>query len=41
MFRTENNEECWKLTSVKNEIAEEDVSLEEPAGHDDSDDDQR
>jgi hypothetical protein len=41
VFRTDNNEECWKLTSVKNEVAEEDVSVDEPAGHSDSSDDQR
>jgi hypothetical protein len=41
VFRTDNNEECWKLTSVKKEVAEEDVSLDEPAGHSDSSDDQR
>lgn len=41
MFRTDNNEECWKLTDVKNEVAEDSVSLDEPAEHDDSDCDQR
>jgi hypothetical protein len=41
VFRTDNSEECWKLTSVKNEVAEEDVTLDEPAGHSDSSDDQR
>jgi len=41
VFRTDNNEDCWKLTPVKSEVTEEDVSLDEPAGDGDSDDDQR
>lgn len=41
VFRTDNNEECWKLTTVKNEVAEDSVSLDETAEHDDSDGDQR
>ena len=41
MFRTDNNEDCWKLTPVKSEVTEEDISLDELAGDGDSDNDQR
>lgn len=44
MFRTDNNEDCWKLTPVKSEVTEEteeNISLDELAGDGDSDDDQR
>jgi hypothetical protein len=41
VFRSDDNEECWKISSVKNEVPEEDVSLDEPAGHTDSSEDQR
>lgn len=40
MFRTDINEDCWKLTPVKSEVTE-DISLDELAGDGDSDDDQR
>jgi len=43
VFRTDNNEDCWKLTPVKSEVTEEDISLDglAGAGDGDSDDDQR